>query len=281
MTSINGIILLDKPSNYDSHQVTRLIQRMLNADKIGHSGTLDPKVTGVLVIFLGRATRLANYLFGKDKTYVGIMNIHENIGIEKLKKAMKKFTGKIKQMPPVKSAVKRQERIRKVYSFKIIEKKAREVLFSVECESGTYVRKLIHDLGEKMKIGAHMTELRRVREGLFTEGECVSMYDIENAIKENKVDSIIKPYDIICKDMIKVTAKNEFLEKLCHGSPVLKSFVKGKRKIKKGSIIAVMSEKNELIEISEVTNEKNVLAKPSMVIKNGISRQDKNFSKRS
>ncbi len=202
MASINGIILLDKPSNYDSHQVTRLIQRMLNADKIGHSGTLDPKVTGVLVIFLGRATRLANYLFGKDKTYIGIMNIHEEVSLDKLKKAMKKFTGKIKQLPPVKSAVKRQEREREVYSFKIIEKRKRDILFSVDCESGTYIRKLVHDLGEKMKIGAHMTELRRVKEGSFTEDECINMYDIDKAVKENKIESIVKPYETICKDMV-------------------------------------------------------------------------------
>src|SRR3990167_3946045 len=159
---LSGLIILDKPSNYDSHQVTRLIKDILKVDKIGHGGTLDPKVTGVLIIGVGRATRLLEYTLKAGKEYVGVMRLHGNVSIKKLKEVIKnKFTGKIKQIPPVKSAVKREEREREIYEFNVLEKDGNDFLFVVSCESGTYIRKLIHDLGEFLGIGAHMLELRR------------------------------------------------------------------------------------------------------------------------
>jgi len=267
-TDVNcALIALNKPSNYDSHQVTALLKRMLNVNKIGHSGTLDPKVTGVLIVFLNRATRLATYLFGSDKEYIGIMYLHKDISIKELREVIKKkFTGVIKQIPPVKSAVKRQEREREVYSFKILEKDGKEVLFSIKCESGTYVRKIISDLGEELKIGAHMLELRRIREGIFEEKDCVNMYDIAKAIKEEKVSKILLPPEIITKNMPKITINKKYLDKVYNGSPILNSYILKKEKFKKGEIVAVFSNKR-LIEISQVVNEEGVIAKPLTVLK--------------
>lgn len=262
-----GIIILDKPSNYDSHQITALIQRLLNAEKIGHSGTLDPKVTGILIIFVGKATRLATYLFKVDKEYVGVMRLHEDCSIKKLKGTIKKkFTGKIKQTPPKRSAVKREERKREVYSFDILEKKGKTILFKVRCEAGTYIRKLVHDLGQELKIGAHMLELRRTREGQFTENECVTMQDIMKVVKEKNYDKVLLPPEILVKNMPKIIVKEDALERLYHGSPVFKEFIAKQDRLKKNEVAAVMSSSGKLIEIAKACKEKDVVAKPEVVL---------------
>lgn len=148
-------------------------------------GTLDPQVTGVLPVTLGRACKLSEYFMHKDKKYVGIMRIHEDLPITKLKTLMKEFTGKITQLPPVKSRVKRAFREREVKQFELLEKKGKDVLFIADVEAGTYIRKLCSDLGEKIG-GAHMLELRRVKASIFSETDdnFVNLYDFEKAAKE-------------------------------------------------------------------------------------------------
>jgi H/ACA ribonucleoprotein complex subunit 4 len=113
-----GIVLLDKPSGPTSHQVAAWVRDVLGVKKVGHSGTLDPKVTGVLVITLDKASKIMPALMGMDKEYVAIMHLHEDVSESELKKAVKKFTGKIEQVPPKKSAVKRRKRTREVYEIK-------------------------------------------------------------------------------------------------------------------------------------------------------------------
>ncbi len=137
-----GIINLDKPSNYTSFQAAEIAAKLLGVGKFSHFGTLDPKVTGVLPVALNRACKLTGWFMKKNKTYVGVMKIHKPIDEIRLRQEMNKFVGKIMQMPPIKSRVKRQEREREIYSWEILEKEGRDVLFKVECEAGTYVRKL-------------------------------------------------------------------------------------------------------------------------------------------
>jgi predicted RNA-binding protein (TIGR00451 family) len=137
-----GVINIDKPSGPSSHQVSGYLQKILNIKKAGHSGTLDPHVTGVLPIALGRATRVVEYLLKAGKEYVGIMHLHKKVDEKEIKKAFKEFTGKIKQLPPIKSSVKRQERTREIYYLKILEIDKQDVLFKVGCQAGTYIRKL-------------------------------------------------------------------------------------------------------------------------------------------
>ena len=266
--NLNGLIILDKPSNYDSHQVTRLIKGMLKVDKIGHGGTLDPKVTGVLVIGIGRATRLLEYTLKSGKEYMGIMRLHENISLKKLKDVIKnKFTGKIKQIPPVKSAVKREEREREIYDFEILEKDRNDFLFRVECESGTYVRKLIHDLGQELGIGAHMLELRRTREAWFEEKDAVTVYDIQKAVNDNEIKKVIKPITILTDNFPKLIAKDEFLDKLYNGVPVIDEFlIKCKTKFKKGDFVVIMSGQGKPIEIAEIANDNQIFARPRVVL---------------
>ena len=138
-----SFINIDKPLGPTSFQISQFIKNSLNLRKTSHLGTLDPTiVSGVLPVALNRACRLNEYLMHKDKTYVGIIRIHKDIQEDKLKKEMSKFVGRIKQLPPIKSRVKRQIREREVKSFKILERGGKDVLFEAEVQAGTYIRKL-------------------------------------------------------------------------------------------------------------------------------------------
>jgi H/ACA ribonucleoprotein complex subunit 4 len=205
----------------------------------------------------------------KDKTYVGIMHLHEDVSEKKLKEEMKEFVGVIKQLPPVRSRVKRQEREREVYKFEIIEKKDKDVLFIAEVEAGTYIRKLIHDLGLKIG-GAHMTALRRTKAGIFSESEnFVNLYDLEKAVEdykkgdEKKLREILIPGEAINKIMPAIQIKKESVQRLLTGSPILTSFLKEKKAIKQGFIAAFSDER--FIGVYEVRNEGEVIAVPKFV----------------
>ena len=190
-----SIILLDKPIGPTSFQVSQYIKETLKLKKTSHMGTLDPAVSGLLPITLNRACKLSNYFMQSDKAYIGIMRLHSNISLGSLKKEMEYFLGKIKQKPPVRSNVKRQERIREVKTFKILERREKDVLFLVEVQAGTYIRKLIHDLGERIG-GAHMLELRRIKASIFNEAheEMINLYDFDKIVKDfhNGNDSCIR-----------------------------------------------------------------------------------------
>ncbi|MFH1439697.1 MAG: PUA domain-containing protein [Candidatus Woesearchaeota archaeon] len=139
-----GVINVDKPPGPTSHQVSAYVQQALKIKKSGHSGTLDPKVTGVLPTAIGRATKVVQALLHAGKEYIGIMHLHASVDLETINKTLEKFKGKIKQLPPIKSSVKRQWRFRNVYYFDVIEisDDNKDILFRLGCEAGTYVRKL-------------------------------------------------------------------------------------------------------------------------------------------
>jgi H/ACA ribonucleoprotein complex subunit 4 len=271
-----SIINVDKPSGPTSFWVDNFIKKNLNLTKTSHFGTLDPMVTGVLPVALGRACRLSGYFMGKDKEYIGVMRIHEKISIEKLKEGMKKFTGKIKQLPPVKSRVKREERIREVKKFEILEisEDEQDILFVANVQAGTYIRKLIHDLGEHLGIGAHMTELRRTRASIFTEKDenFTNMYELDKAIQEYKsgneapLRKILIPAEIISKVLQVVQIKKEAIRKLYTGSPLFKEFlVNENEKLPKEGIIALFYQE-KFIETAKISKEKNIIARPEFVM---------------
>src|SRR3989338_2921844 len=116
-----SILNIDKPSGPTSFTISNYIRKSLELNKTSHAGTLDPQVSGVLPILLGRACRLSDYFMHHDKEYVGIMRLHKEVEEKKLREIIKEFIGKITQLPPVRSAVKRQERVREVKSFDILE----------------------------------------------------------------------------------------------------------------------------------------------------------------
>src|SRR3989338_3420228 len=158
-----GIINIDKPPGPTSHQVSDYVQKIIGISKAGHSGTLDPQVTGLLPVAIGRATRIVQALLPAGKEYVALMYIHKPIEEEKIRKALNEFIGKIRQKPPVKSAVRRVERTREIYYLEVIEIDGQNILFKIGCQAGTYIRKYIHDFGKRLGTGAHMAQLRRTK----------------------------------------------------------------------------------------------------------------------
>src|SRR3989338_478532 len=137
-----GVVNIDKPKGPTSHQVSDFVQKILGINKSGHSGTLDPAVTGVLPIALGRATRVVEYLLHAGKEYVAVMHLHKEVSEEGVRVVFKEFTGKIMQKPPIKSSVKRVVREREIYYVDVLEIDGKDVLFKVGCQAGTYIRKL-------------------------------------------------------------------------------------------------------------------------------------------
>jgi H/ACA ribonucleoprotein complex subunit 4 len=254
-----GVINLDKPPGPTSHEVVAWVKRMLSIDKAGHGGTLDPKVTGVLPITLGRATRLVSFLMKSGKEYVTVMELHEDVSEERLKEVINEFIGPIYQIPPIRSSVKRALRIRTIKSIKILEKIGKFVLMRIDCEAGTYIRKLCHDIGEVLGCGAHMKELRRVRAGPFREETSITLYTLLDAItlwKEYNDESLIRkviiPIEEVMTDFPKIYVRDSAIDALCHGAnlaaPGVLRLSKG---IKPGDIVCVMSLKGELIGIGK------------------------------
>ncbi len=225
-----SIINLDKPSGPTSFSVSQFVKNLLGLNKTSHFGTLDPMVSGVLPIALGRACRLNEYFMHKNKTYVGIMRIHSEVNDKALNKAIEKFTGKIMQMPPVKSRVKRALREREIISFNILEREGKNILFETEVEAGTYIRKLIDDLGKEIE-GAHMLELRRTKAGVFEEQKSVNLYELERAVEEYKngneklLREILIPGEKVAEILPVLQIHKQVLKKCLTGSPIFLSFV--------------------------------------------------------
>jgi len=228
-----SIINVDKPADMTSFVCADRVRKIVGAKKAGHTGTLDPMVTGVLPVLLNRATRLSNYFMKKDKVYVGKMLLHKDISEKKLKDEMEFFIGKIMQKPPVKSRVKRVLRERTVNKLKIIKKDERVVEFESDVQAGTYIRKLISDLGEKIG-GAHMTELRRTRAGLFKVTESHKLEEIQKAYeeykngKEENLRKMLIPAEIVKQLVTSLQVKEESVKMLLNGKPLTKEDIIGK-----------------------------------------------------
>ena len=261
-----SIINIDKPSGPTSFTVSEFVKNKFGLRKTSHFGTLDPKVTGVLPVALNRACKLTGYFLGEDKEYVGIMRMHDEIDIKKIQKMIKKkFLGVIKQTPPVKSRVKRQEREREIKKFEILEQDGKDFLFKVECEGGTYIRKLIDDLGKELGIGAHMLELRRVRAGIFKEDSIVNLYDFEKAIEEKNLDKILIPAEEAIKKIFQVVqVKESEVQRLLTGKPIFSEDLISNEKFNKDEIISVFC-REKFIGIYRVINENKIFARAEFV----------------
>jgi len=272
-----GIINIDKPKGPTSHQVSDYTQKILNIKKAGHSGTLDPAVTGALPTALGSATKIVQVLLKAGKEYVAVMHLHKEVEEKKLREIFKEFTGKIRQKPPVKSSVRRVERTRNIYYFDILEIQKQDVLFKVGCEAGTYIRKLIHDIGKKLGSGAHMAELRRTKAGPFTEKTLFTLQDLQDAFhyykKENKdkyLRKIIQPVENAVNHLPKIWVLDTTVEPLCHGSDLkIPGISKLNDKISKNDTIAVLTLKNELIALgtAKLTSEEIMKKEKGIAVK--------------
>src|SRR3989344_3705976 len=253
-----GIVSIDKPKGPTSHQVSDYVQKILHISKSGHGGTLDPAVTGVLPVALGRGTRIVQALLSAGKEYIAIMHLHKEVDEKRLRETIQKhFLGKIMQLPPIKSSVKRQLRPRTIYYLDILEIDGQDVLFKVGTEAGTYIRKLLHDLGQKLKVGAHMAELRRTKAGPFDESTLFTLHELTDAYhfwKEEGNDKFlrkaIQPVESGTKHLPKVWVFDATIESLCHGTDLkVPGISKVNDKISKDDLVAIMSLKGELVAL--------------------------------
>ena len=251
-----GVINLDKPSGPTSHEVDSWVKRILKLDKTGHGGTLDPKVTGVLPVGLADATRAIQLLLTAPKEYVCLLTFHSDVEEREIRRVFEEFTGKIFQLPPVKSAVKRELRTRNVYYATIYEIKGRDVLFRIGCEAGTYVRTYCHNIGEALGVGAHMAELRRTQVGSFREKEnLVTLQDVTDAYHfyiedgdESFLREAIMPMERAADYLPKVILKDSAVDAICHGADLASGGVAYlSDNIKKDDIVAIETIKGELV----------------------------------
>lgn len=257
-----SLINIDKPSGPTSFQVSQFVKYALKISKTSHMGTLDPQVSGVLPITLGRACKLSEYFMHKDKEYVGIMRVHAEIPEKELRKEMEKFIGKITQLPPVRSRVKRAEREREIKSFEILEIDGKDVLFVSKVEAGTYIRKLIHDLGEQIG-GAHMLELRRTKASIFDESTSISLYEFEKAVKENYLEKYLIPAEEAIKKVLPVVQiSDKDLKHILTGKPLMSKDVSTKKKLP-DKFAAFIGER--FVGVYHSVQEGDILAKPEFV----------------
>jgi len=218
-------------------------------------------VTGVLPITLADATKVVQALLLSGKEYVCVMKLHGEAPEERIRGVLKEFEDVIYQRPPVRSAVKRQLRTRRIYYVDFLEMDGRNVLFKVGCEGGTYIRKLCFDVGEVLGCGAHMQELRRTRAGPFVEDYTVTLHDVAYQFpqwQEKKDEGILKrfiqPMERALALVPKVYIRDSAVDAVCHGAsltaPGVLSLESG---IGEGSVIAVMSLKGEAVALARAT----------------------------
>ncbi len=247
-----GIIVIDKPRGPSSHQVAAWVGKMLGC-QVGHAGTLDPQVSGVLLVMLGNAVRLAPLLLKHDKEYICLMRLHGDVDKNRIEQIGAEFTGRIYQRPPRKSAVKRVLRIRTIQKLDILDSDGRLVLFRVQCDAGTYIRSLCHHMGLALGVGAHMVELRRTRSGAFSEQEMHTLHDVRDAccaVKEGNhmvLSSIILSVDAAVPDLATVIIRDTAIDAICRGAVLAGVGVISCDEFKKDQTVAVLSQKKEFI----------------------------------
>jgi predicted rRNA pseudouridine synthase len=253
----DGIIVIDKPRGPTSHQITAWAGQLLKKADVGHSGTLDPQVSGVLLIMTGKAVRLAPILLKHEKEYVCLMRLHGNAPAARIEDVAREFTGKIYQRPPRRSAVARNLRIRTIHEISILEISGRLVLFRVRCDAGTYIRSLCHHMGLIIGTGAHMQELRRTKSGTFDEEMAHTLHDLADALKlyekgdDSLIGGMIRPVNEAIGDQPSVIVRDSAIDALCRGAGLAGVGIVSNDRFSKHEMVAIKTAAGELIGIGE------------------------------
>jgi len=257
-----GVINLDKPANPSSHEVVAWVKKILKVDKTGHSGTLDPKVTGCLIVCLNRATRLVKAQQSAGKEYACILRLHDAIDSQKsLARAIEQLTGTVFQKPPAIAAVKRELRVRTIYKSKLFEfdQEKNMAIFWISCEAGTYVRTMCVHLGLLLGVGGHMEELRRVRSGILSEDQyLMTMHDVldaqhryEHTKDEDYLRRTIMPMEVLLTSFPRIVVKDSSVNAICYGAKLMiPGVLRYESGIEVGQEIVLMTTKGEAIAVA-------------------------------
>ena len=299
---LNGILVIDKPRGLISTETLEKVKKILKVKKAGHGGTLDPIATGVLPIFLNNATKLAQIFLEGDKIYEGefqlgiVTDTYDITGeilaeneipdfsVNEIQKIANTFLGEIEQIPPPYSAAKykgrplykyarngifipKKPKKIKINEFKILEKKDSKVRFYLHCSKGTYVRSLINTLGEKLKCGAVLVNLRRLKKSVFTLDDAITLKKLEELASQglDKILSFIIPSEKALEFLPKIIVSEDFSQKVRDGRQIYTSSFLSFIKFQKLTIsttekwIRIVNTKGKLVAIIE-----NPLLNPSI-----------------
>jgi len=256
-----GVVVIDKPSGPTSHQVAAWTRDILSTiapvDKAGHGGTLDPSVTGVLPVALGRAVRGIDSILLGGKEYIAILRLHSAVEEARIRSVFREFVGDIYQIPPVRSSVKREMRVRRIYALDILEIDGRDVLFRAETQAGTYIRTLCVDIGAALGVGGNMQELRRIRTGPYGEERAVTLQRLRDAVErygqsgdEKELREMILPVETLFSHMKSVVLKDTAVDSVSHGADLsIPGIHMLSRGIKRGERVAIYTAKGEIVAI--------------------------------
>ena len=276
--SASGVLVVDKPIGMTSHQVVQVIRNGTHIKRAGHTGTLDPRASGVLVVLIGPAVRLSEYVSAEDKRYQATIKFGEqtdtydgdgkitgtsevNVTMEQLEEALTHFVGEIKQVPPPYSAIKvkgrrayqmarkgeeveLEPRIINVHSLELIEWNSPEAVVDIHCSSGTYVRSLAHDLGDVLGCGANLTGLRRTKSGRFTLKDAIPLRKLGEAFENNSWYQYLIPAAEALSDWPSIILNNEEVDTVRHGHRV-------SRESNIGQMVRAITEQGELVALME------------------------------
>jgi len=248
----DGLLVIDKPRGPSSHQVTAWVGELLDRH-VGHAGTLDPGVSGVLVVMTGKAARLAPILLAEEKEYVCALRTHGEVSMDEMIGVTSQFTGRIYQRPPRKSAVARNLRIRTVHAMDLLDASGRIFLLRIRCDAGTYIRSLCHHMGLVLGTGAHMEELRRTRSGDFGEKEAVTLQQLADAVAlaregtDSPLMAMIRPPIHGLRSVPRVTVRDTAVDAICHGAGLAVPGIVTYDEFSRGATVALLTSTGELI----------------------------------
>ena len=268
----SGVIVIDKQAGPSSHQVAAWLRDSFELEATGHGGTLDPNVTGVLPVSIGRASKVIKVLQESSKEYICNLRLSKNPGRKELDKVFAKFIGPIYQIPPFQAAVKRELRIRRIYDLEILEHSSKSILFRVECEGGTYIRNLCDDIGSILGMKGEMEQLIRTKSGPFDLEDSFSLieaHDVYQQWKSSSNDKIMKtllrPLEDMLVDLPKIEVKDSAVDAICHGADLAIPGISAvSKELKRGQLVSLLSGQGECIALgratidaSEIINKKN------------------------
>ena len=249
-----AFLLVDKPRGPSSHQVTAWVRDLLRVGVAGHAGTLDPNVSGLLWVGVGPALKLLPLVLEFPKQYIASTVLHGEVPDRELERALAEFTGPIYQTPPVRSAVKRERRVRRIHRLRQVERDGPRLLLDITADSGTYVRTLAVDLGEALGVGAHMEELRRVANGPFEERNAVTLTTLADAAaarhegRPETLAALLHPMEEVWKEFPVVVVKEGAAAALAHGAGLARGGILSiPRAYGRGAHVVLVSRSGELI----------------------------------